>query len=120
MKPVLLILIMTALSGCAILDNLDGAMALKDFSQERDAQDAAVKVADAKFARLLEQLRMPDELKHYQLKANIVNEFGPPVFCRDAAGLDQCLWRQSISTSQSPRVYIYFDGQGKLQRWERS
>ncbi|MFH0752991.1 MAG: hypothetical protein V2A70_00320 [Candidatus Omnitrophota bacterium] len=120
MKILILISLLAACSGCAIFDNLDGAMALKDYSQEGDRLHAYVQSCDEKFARLLEQLESPDGLKRYQRKANIVNEFGEPIFCRDEAGHDKCLWRRCVRAGNGPRVYMFFDHDGQLQRWEKS
>ncbi len=120
MKPLFLILLLTACAGCAILDNLDGAMTLKELSQEKDAQDAFVKNHDAQFGRLWQQLQAPDSLKRYQRKVSIEQEFGSPIFCQNDAGLDRCLWRQIVDSGKNLKVYIYFDDQGKLVRWEKS
>jgi hypothetical protein len=114
-----LVLILVLCSGCAILDNLDGAMTLKGLSQEKDAQHAYVQGHDAQFGRLVKQLETTDGLKRYQRKANLEKEFGAPILCQQDGGSERCLWRRIVEPAKSPKVYIYFDAQGSLVRWEK-
>ena len=105
-------------SGCAAIDHFDEALALRDFSQERDEQHVFVKAHDARFEELLRQVKAMDKPGHYSQKAGFTRDFGAPVFCRPEGALEKCLYRRIIKPLSSPRVYVYFDARGGLVRWQ--
>ncbi|MBF0330774.1 MAG: hypothetical protein HQL17_02465 [Candidatus Omnitrophica bacterium] len=94
-------------------------MTLKDLSQEKNAQHAYVQGHDEQFARLLKQLQAPDGLNRYQRKASLEQEFGSPILCKNENGVERCLWRKIVDPAKSQKVYVYFDAQGNLFRWEK-
>ena len=114
----ILILILLACGGCAEVKYLDQALALKAYSDENEAQNRYVQQHDALFEKMLSQSRGPDAFKSYGHKKAFVRAFGDPVFCRPAGGLEECLYRRIVKPSDSPKIYLYFNAEGKLARWQ--
>lgn len=117
MKQLLLFMIF-ACTGCSMISHLDEAMALKAYSDEKDAQEKYVQAHDAQFEELLRQLKQPEGFLRYEQRKSFVRQFGEPVLCRQEKSLEQCLYRRIVKPMESPKVYVYFDAQGKLVRWQ--
>ena len=99
------------------MPHLDEALQLKAFSDEKDAQNVYVQEHDARFEKLLRQLKEPGFFKQYGHKRDIVKACGEPIFCRADEGLEKCLYRRIARPGESPKVYFYYDAQGALVRW---
>ena len=117
---VLILMMVVACAGCAEIQYLDQALTLKGYSDERDAQDRAVKAHDARFEKLLQQSRTPEAFTSYKVKAGIRRAFGEPVICQMEDGAEKCLYRRIVKPLESPKIYFYFNAQGELLRWTNS
>jgi hypothetical protein len=117
MRPIL-ILMLLACTGCAEVKYLDQAFALKAYSDEKDAQNRYVQQHDALFEQMLTQSRSPEAFKSYDRKMVFVHAFGDPIFCRPAGDLEECLYRRIVKSSDSSKIYLYFNAKGELVRWQ--
>ena len=118
MRYLALVLVILTTASCAPLQNLDQALALKAYSDEKDAQESFVKKHDAQFEALLKQAASADAFKKYKHQTGLIAEFGDPILCRSEQGLNKCLYRRIVKPMQSPKVYFYFDDKKQLVRWE--
>ena len=104
-----------------MLPYLDQALLLKDMGDEKDAQDKYVLNANAGFDKLLAAVQSGD-IKKYKTREDITRAFGEPVLIKDITAdgqpLKQCLYRYAIQSKAKQKVYLYFDAQGHLTRWE--
>ncbi len=116
MTRALLLLMLLACTGCAQLGYVDQALALKEYADEKDAQEAWVKAHDARFEALWREAQQPGALERYRRKKDVVRAFGEPVLCRAEGRLEKCLYRRVARAWQSPKVYFYFDMAGTQVR----
>lgn len=107
-------------AGCAELQHLDQALTLKAYSDEKDAQNKYVARHDALFEEMWREAQKPEAFKAGLTKPGFARAFGDPVFCRQAGVLEECLYRRIVKPLESPKIYLYFDAQGELVRWDRS
>lgn len=107
-----------ACAGCAEVKYMDQALELKAYSDEKDAQNAYVQQHDARFEEMLHRSREPGAFEHYGHKASLAHEFGEPILCRPSGNLEECLYRRIVKPLESPRIYLYFNRQGDLVRWD--
>jgi len=127
--PCLLVMLLS-LSGCTILENLDEITLLGQFSRESEAQHRLVKSINAHYDALT-KAKMPncsdfEKLGHcegpnnYPDEASWVHAFGDPILKKDLSGGGQrWLYRYAIYRFAKDKVYVYFDHNGKMVRWER-
>ena len=119
-----LLLFVLFFSGCVqaqMLPHLDEALTLRSFGAQKDEQHQYVRDADARFDKLLAAVQSGD-IKKYRTKENIVKAFGEPILTRDIVidGLPSTygLYRHAIGSKAKQKVYLYFNAQGQLTRWE--
>ena len=124
MMPVVCALVVFLFGGCVqmqMLPHLDQALVLRSMDEEKDAQDKYVHDTDAQFEQLLAAVQSGD-IKKYKTHKDIVSAFGPPVVTNNIAadGMEfkQCLYRYAIQSKSPKRIYLYFNAQERLIRWE--
>jgi hypothetical protein len=119
MKNVLWVLIIgsflfTACS-CAVVGNLDEALTLKEYSDERDAIQADVQAADARVDKLLTRVRSKASFEGYD-RNKFVEEFGQPVLIKQISRHDQeqesWLYRYAVDRGMTPKIYVFFKPDG--------
>ncbi|MEI8011183.1 MAG: hypothetical protein WCI27_01695 [Candidatus Omnitrophota bacterium] len=121
MYVISLILIFSLLGcgGCASPGSLDQVFALKDYADEKEAQDVWARAQDKRFDDLLEKAEASGALlDRYRDKKSIVSIFGEPAFCRARGAEEQCLYRSMVNPGRSPKIYFYFDAAGYQLRRE--
>jgi len=116
MRTILIVMIL-ACAGCAKVQYLDQAFALKAYSDEKDAQHAYVQRQDGLFEKMVYQSRQREAFDAYRNKKEFVSAFGEPILCRPLGDLEECLYRRIVKPSESPRIYLYFNARGELVRW---
>lgn len=108
-------------SGCSLFSNLDGALRLKSYSDNKDQQEAFVKAQDKNFDRLLAQVK-GSGLGKYPDKKSILRTFGKPVFAlsvrKDDVDYQVWLYRHSTKFFGTEKIYLYFDVKGKLKTYD--
>ncbi len=121
-RPKLLVLlIILSSAGCAKLAHLDELLRLKDLSENRDGQEIFVQKQNKNFEKL-SGVAKANNIASYKDEKTFIKEFGRPIVSREITSQDQPLtqWLYRYSTQKfgSPKVYLYFDNQEKLVRWE--
>ncbi len=125
-----LVLICLCLSGCLIIENFDELSALGDYSRGKDNQHHLVKSINDHYDALT-KVKMPDcsdfeRLGHcegrndYPDEASWVYAFGEPILKKDLSdGGQRWLYRHAIYRLAKDKVYVYFDRNGKMIKWEK-
>jgi len=116
--PIFLIPFLFVLTGCSLFSNMDGAMRLKNYSENKDHQEASVKRQNKNFDRLIAEVKGPG-LGRYPDKKSIRKHFGPPVFVMQTEKVDTkyevWLYRYSTQYFGTDKLYLYFDSKGILK-----
>jgi hypothetical protein len=89
---------------------------LKKFSDSRHKLENYVITQEESFDRLLEDIKF-GRLKEGTSKSKIVSRYGEPVFCEDNS-MYVCLYRYPLRYFSEDKVYLYFDKENKLNRFE--
>ena len=120
-KNTILSLSVVVLCGCAKLAHLQELLTLKELSDEQDRLAEFVDKRDKKFEELLAAVKN-QSIDQYQDKKSILKRFGEPVLSRPVQeenhSLDEWLYRYTTQFIDSPKVYFYFDPEGKLKEWQ--
>ncbi len=108
------IILSVLLSGCSLLQNLDGALTLKAYSAEQDAKEKEVKKQNARY-ELLKHDVMDYSIRKYNKEA-CVKRFGEPlVVDLDQEGLERWLYHPYGMTVLE-KIYLYFTPDGKIAK----
>ena len=105
-------------SGCSVLNNLDQLLTLNEYSKEKDEQKKIVDKTDAQYDALAAAINS-GEIKKYTNEASIREAFGEPISIKALDHQEQWLYRHAIPLKAKDKVYLYFDGQGKLLKYEQ-
>ncbi len=104
-----------------LLPYLDQALVLQEFGAEKDRQQKFVTNVDGNFDKLLAAANN-GEIKKYKTQKEIVEVFGDPVLIKevviDGQTFQRALYRYAIQSKGPKRLYLFFDAQGNLMRWE--
>ncbi len=124
MRPLILFLLCSILLGCAKvgqLQHLDELLTLKAYSDEKDAQQKWVGEENKRFERLLAAVQN-DSIQRYASRDAILKDFGSPVLTDivedKSQSLDRWLYRHPIQKFATDRVYLYFDSNDRLVKFE--
>ena len=108
--------------GCAKLEHLDQLLILKDFSEERDAQEKFIQAELKRFERVAQAVE-DGSIAKYETGAQIIQAFGRPMaslmITRDEKPFQQWLYRHPIQAQAKTRVYLYLSSDSRLVHWER-
>jgi hypothetical protein len=116
--PCLLVLL-GGVSGCTILENLDGVNTLGQYSREKDDQHRLVKIINDHYDALTRAVDA-GRISDYKDAAAVEHSFGDPILKKDLAGGGQrWLYRYAVYRFARDQVYVYFDRGGKLVKWEK-
>ena len=112
------------LSGCTqlqLLPYLDQALLLKGFGEEKAAQHKYVDNVGIKFDKLRAVIQS-GQIKSYKTEKDIIKQFGTPILAStvsiDGVSLKQCLYRYAIQNKGPYKVYLYYDAEDRLVKWE--
>ena len=104
--------------GCAKMAHMQELLTLKALSDNQAQQAKYVEREDKKFTELLEAVKN-NQLHQYPNQKSVLKAFGEPILRRKKAdNTEQWLYRYSARLSNSEKVYIYFDREGMLTRFE--
>ena len=113
------LVILFSFSGCTIINNLDELKTLGAYSREKDAQHRDVKDIDGRYDGLTKVIDK-GFIEDYKDKSSFVHSFGQPILKKSFAdGQERWLYRHAIYRLSKDKVYVYFDSNGKLVKWER-
>ncbi len=114
-----LVLTCLCLSGCAILGNLDEVFILQGYSNEKDAQHRLVKSINGHYDDLSKVIDK-GTINDYKDEGSFVKAFGAPILKKDLSdGSQRWLYRYAIYRLAKDKVYVYFDHNGKMIKWEK-
>jgi len=114
-----LLLALLGLSGCVIIENLDEISVLGDYSRNKDNQHHLVKSINDHYDALTKAIAKR-YISDYKDKASFARSFGEPILKKDLSdGGQRWLYRYAIYRFAKDKVYVYFDHNGKIIKWER-
>jgi hypothetical protein len=114
-----LLLAVLGLSGCTIISNSDELYMLGDYSREKDNQHRLVKSINDHYDALTKVIAR-GHIGDYKDKASFVYSFGDPILKKDLSdGTQRWLYRYAIFRLAKDKVYVYFDRNGKMIKWEK-
>jgi len=115
--PVLTLLILPALGGCAKLAHLEQLLCIKSYSENRDIQLAYVDLQNENFDRLLAAVNA-GEIQPGIKKQDLVEKFGEPVIHRPVMGRggarEEWLYRYATVYFNTEKIYMYFGEDGRM------
>ena len=108
--------------GCAKLAHLQELLTLKEFSSDRDQQESYIEKQDKNFEKLWVAVQ-ESSMNQWTHRREFLGVFGKPILVSQVAGDDQqtlekWLYRYASRPFGSPKVYVYFDREGKLVQWK--
>jgi len=109
-------------SSCAVLNDLDQAATLQDYSREQDALTAMVKKRDKKFAEFLDHIRSGGaNLPDLKDRSALLRYLGEPVLITaiEERGVkkERWLYRYQKPTKDSPKAYFVVNQKGGVDYW---
>jgi hypothetical protein len=114
-----LVLVCLGLSGCTVLSNLDELSVLGGYSREKDNQHRLVKSIDDYYDTLIKTIDQK-HINDYKDESSFTHSFGEPILKKELSdGTQRWLYRYAIYKSAKDKVYVYFDRNGRMIRWER-
>jgi hypothetical protein len=122
MKQTIFVLALAFLSSsCAVVNHLDEAMTLKEYSDERDALAKMVEEQDRKFDGLLARIVSGDKLADFNRREVLLNRLGEPVLVTviEETGFKKERWLYSYQkfSKNSPKVYFVILSDGRVDHW---
>ena len=119
LKVISFCMLLVALSGCAILSNLDEITTLSGYSREKDNQHRLVKSVKDHYDALVKAIEQ-GHISDYKDIVTFTHSFGEPLLKKKMAdGTERWLYRYAIYRLAKDKVYVYFDSQGHQVKWER-
>ena len=119
-----LFLLVTIASGCTQVkqfQNLDELLVLKDYSDEKEAQGKWIDQETKRFELILAAAK-DGSIKDFSTQRTMREHFGVPVLIEHVqeggASVERWLYRHPIQKLASDRVYIFFNSDGNLLRFE--
>lgn len=114
-------LFILTISGCTVLRYYNELRTLKiTGAGQKEIQDDLDQ--QTVFFYALKQDLKHDRLSMGMLKEEIVNSYGEPILIKEINGDSlakyRFLYRHPTQYFSGDRIYLYFDGRGKLVRWE--
>jgi len=107
------------LSGCAILENIDEISTLGDYARDKDNQHHLVKTINDHYDALTKAIDQK-AIGVYKTQASWVHSFGEPILKKDLKdGGQRWLYRYTVYRLARTKVYVYFDRNGIMVKWEK-
>ncbi|MDE1920132.1 MAG: hypothetical protein KGI24_01650 [Candidatus Omnitrophica bacterium] len=107
------------LSGCNVLNHLDELSVLGQYARESDDQQRLIRSNNEHYDKLVGVIKQ-GHIDAYKNEASFVYSFGRPILKKDLAnGVQRWLYRYAIYKTAKDKVYVYFDRNGKMIKWER-
>ena len=119
---ILLFFVVMAFTGCAKIRHLPRLLRIKRYSENKEAQAAFISLQNENFKKISRSIE-EGKISAYKNRAEILEVFGNPIFSRlqmvDSEEFDVWLYRPGADYFPKEKVYLYFDTNGDLKRWER-
>ena len=109
-------------SGCAKIVHLDQLLTIKAYSDNEDEKKQFIQASDKRFETLFHDLTA-GRLAPATPREDVRKAYGRPVYERELGDGAEAgtLWmyRRQTDYSGGEKLYLYFDAQGGLLRWEQ-
>ena len=116
--PYILIILLGS-SGCTFLENLDQLNEMGEYSREKDNQHRLVQSIDDHYD-LLTKIIAQGKINQYKDRDSWQHSFGDPILIKKLSdGSERWLYRYAIYRLAHDKVYLYFDRNSKLVKWEK-
>ena len=116
-----IIFLALGLSSCTAIKHLDELLTLKELGDEQSKMDAFVDQKNLNFEKVLQDARSKS-LDAYQNQKQFLEEYGQPVLSRnielEGQNVQQWIYRYETEFFNSDKIYVYFDKNKNLVRWE--
>ena len=107
------------ISGCTVVSNLDQITTLQGYSSEKEAQHKDVKIVKVHYDALTKAIDQ-GQINDFKDQASFIHAFGDPILKKEMNdGTGRWLYRYAIFRLAKDKVYVYFDRDGKLVKWEK-
>jgi hypothetical protein len=111
------------LTSCSVVNHLDEASTLQDYSREQDALAAMVRERDNNFERLLARIISGDKLLDLNSREALLARLGEPVLVTalEEGGVKKERWlysHQKLSMNSS-KVYFVINMNGGVDHWDK-
>jgi len=120
MKKILLLILCFCFLGCS-LRHVSEIRRVQAAGANADEQKKYVREADEKFEKLLAVIQS-NEISQYKTQQDFLKAFGEPILKKESnlpkEYAQRWLYRYCEKMQGSEKVYLYFDAQGTLLKWE--
>ena len=111
-----------AFNGCAIIDHLDELSMMGDFARDKDDQKKIIQRVKDNYDALVGAINAK-QMNSYSNQIDIRNKFGEPIAIKDlkidGKKQQQWLYRYALIREAKDKVYLYFDENGGLTKYEQ-
>ena len=108
--------------GCSAIHHLPELSTMGEYSREMDNNKKTVDAVDQRYDALVAAINT-DGLKSYSDAGGVRSFFGAPILIKpievDGRPQEQWLYRHALISKSKDKVYLYFDKQGKLIKYEK-
>ncbi len=116
---IVICLLFLSTSSCSIMGNLEELLVLKGYSENKDTQHKLVKTVDQRYEEVKTAV-MANAMTQYHDQRAVLAAFGQPILIKKFSGnQEQWLYRYTIPRKARDKVYLYFDAQHALTKWEK-
>jgi hypothetical protein len=116
-----ILLVLFFAPSCAVVNHLDEALTLKEYSDEQDALAKMVKTRDKKFDEFLARVVSGDRLADLKRREDVLGQLGEPVLVTaiEEAGFKKERWLYTYQkfSQSSPKVYFVILSDGRVDHW---
>ncbi len=121
-KNIYLLSVIILFSGCTSSGRVERLLTLRALANEQKNLNAYVEKQDKKFENLLEVVRT-GAMGQYADRKSVKRNFGDPIYVKkvekNGKPQEEWLYRYATQFFNSEKVYLYFDGKGKLVKWKK-
>ncbi len=122
LKILLMVVLCFGLCGCYVLSKMDELSTLGNYTRDKEEQQRIINRVDARYDALLAAVNT-GAIKQYSDQRSVRKAFGDPIVIKVAgvAGHKQERWlyRYALPLKARDKVYLYFDGKGKLVQYKQ-
>jgi hypothetical protein len=108
------------LSGCAVINNLDGISALKELGNNQREKEIYIEKQEKSFNKLKEDVKN-NQLRKGMPQGTVLSIYGKPVLCKTISNKERSgevfLYRHPTDYFSSDKIYLYFDQNKLLDSW---
>lgn len=116
------LLALLVLNGCTMMSHMEELSTLGDVAREKDNQNNAVKLVDDYYDALVAAI-VSKQMDQFPSQVDIRRKFGDPMVIKtiqvNGHLQQEWMYRHSLIKEAKDKVYLYFDDQGQLFKYEQ-